>query len=344
MQSQAIPYQRINAPLAAIPGKLAEMGVDPDSVFAGFSMQSSDLVQGNLVPFPDAVSLLARCAEATKCPHFGLLLGEGHDHRSMGLLGEVMANAETVGEALLDMVQWQLGNSRAAASYFYHSGGPFILGYGIYESSAPGIWQAYDLAMTMGRNIISGLSAGAKKPDDILISHRPPANRQPYERILQCIPQFDQSQSCLVLPDDVIHHPIAGADPVKRAAGLEKLRKMSHPAGSSISARARHWLRGAICIGDVSKTSLARKLDLHPKTLERRLAAEGSSFEQLRDEVRYAVARDLLQLTELPVGEIAFALSFASHSTFDHAFRRWSGKAPSEWRVTSSESYRISGA
>ena len=90
-------------------------------------------------------------------------------------------------------------------------------------------------------------------------------------------------------------------------------------------------------MGDVTMPSLARQLDVHPKTLERRLAAEDNSFERIRDDVRYAVARDLLALTDLQVSEVAIALSFATHSAFDHAFRRWSGMSPSDWRTRNAE-------
>jgi AraC-like DNA-binding protein len=285
------------------------------------------------VPYSSIVALLAKAAEITECPHFGLLLGEEHDHRSLGLLGELMANAATVGEALQDFVTWQLDLSRAAASYLYRSGDSFHFGYGIYERNAPGSFQVYDLTITVGRNIVSSLSRDAVGPEEILICHRTPTNRQPYERILHGIPRFDQSLNCLVLAEAAMRHRVPDADPMKRQAVLQRLREVAGPNLASLSARTRHFLRSAICIGDVTMTSLALQLDIHPKTLERRLAAEGYSFEQLRDDVRYAVARDLLELTDLPVGEVALALSFASHSTFDHAFRRWSGKSPSEWRT-----------
>ena len=92
-------------------------------------------------------------------------------------------------------------------------------------------------------------------------------------------------------------------------------------------------------MGDVTMSSLAQQLGLHPKTMERRLATEGNSFEKIRDEVRYTVARDLLELTDLPVSEVAFALSFAGHSTFDHAFKRWSGMTPTEWRMKNAQHF-----
>lgn len=73
-------------------------------------------------------------------------------------------------------------------------------------------------------------------------------------------------------------------------------------------------------------------LKLHPRTLRRRLAAKGAVFSDLRDRVRYALAREFLALTDLPLGEIAVLVGFASQGVFSESFRRWSGMTPSDWR------------
>jgi AraC-like DNA-binding protein len=81
-------------------------------------------------------------------------------------------------------------------------------------------------------------------------------------------------------------------------------------------------------------------MGVHPRTLERRLAGEGQTFETLRDEVRFSVARELLELTDIPVGEIGAILAFASPGVFTDAFRRVSATSPSAWRATASRTGR----
>jgi AraC-like DNA-binding protein len=336
MQNKAVPFQRIIGPLAEVPALLASMGADSAKAFAGLNIGPSDLAIGNLVPYSEILKLLANAARITDYPHFGLLLGQKHDHTSLGLLGQLMANAPTLGEALRDYVNWQIGLSRAAAAYLYRGGDYFSFGYGIYEREVPGSWQVYDLTITVGLNMVASLSGGMAAPEEILICHRAPKDRRPYEQILRTIPRFDQSQNSLILSEQALRSRVPGANALARAKALEGLSAMAGPDFSRTSARARHYLRGAICMGDVTMRALAGHLGAHPKTLERRLQEEGMSFELIRDEVRYAVARDLLDLTDLPVGDIALALSFATHSTFDHAFRRWSNMAPSDWRAKNS--------
>jgi AraC-like DNA-binding protein len=75
-------------------------------------------------------------------------------------------------------------------------------------------------------------------------------------------------------------------------------------------------------------------MGLHPRTLERRLADEGQTFRVQRDQMCMAVARELLELTEIPVGEISAILGFSAPSVLTTMFRRMSGKTPSAWRAT----------
>jgi len=87
-----------------------------------------------------------------------------------------------------------------------------------------------------------------------------------------------------------------------------------------------------------SLAAVASKLDLHPRTLNRRLLDDGTSFVAIRDEVRFRLAQELLALTDLPVGDVATALSFSSHGNFVRAFRRWAEETRTEWRARAEES------
>lgn len=76
---------------------------------------------------------------------------------------------------------------------------------------------------------------------------------------------------------------------------------------------------------------VAREIDVHPRTLRRRLAEEGTSFRSLLNEARSAVAVDLLYNVGLTVEEVSTRLGYTEVSTFSHAFKRWHGVAPSAY-------------
>ena len=76
---------------------------------------------------------------------------------------------------------------------------------------------------------------------------------------------------------------------------------------------------------------VADELDIHPRTLRRRLAAEGTSFQALLTEARSTLAVDLLRNVGLTVEEVSTRLGYTEVSTFSHAFKRWYGVAPSAY-------------
>ena len=94
----------------------------------------------------------------------------------------------------------------------------------------------------------------------------------------------------------------------------------------------RHRIKPLLMQGCFSLEAVARQMDLHPRTLNRRLLEAGTSFIAIRDEIRFRLAQELLALTDLPVGDIAAALSFSARGNFVRAFRRWAGVTPTEWR------------
>ena len=312
---------------------LATFGVPVEAVLEGLDIGLDSLHPDTFVPLSQALQILRRSAELTGCQHLGLMIGARFDHRGLGRIGGLMAHAPTLGEALRDFVGWQIGNSRAAAVYLHRIDGGFVLGYGVYDRHSAGAAQLYDLEVAVGCNFVRALSGGRAQPEAILFSHRPPVDLAPYRRLLRAPFLFDQNQTGLILTESSMDARNPGAVPAERRRALETLRTLLPATGYEVSARVRHALRAGIQFGDAALPSIATKLGIHPRTLERQLAAEGSGFEALRDEVRQTVACELLDLTDLPVGEIGANLGFATHSAFAHAFRRWTGTSPSRYRA-----------
>jgi AraC-like DNA-binding protein len=94
----------------------------------------------------------------------------------------------------------------------------------------------------------------------------------------------------------------------------------------------RRFLRAALANGMVSGDQAAESLNLHRRTLSRRLRAQGTSFQRVLDGVRFEVACKLLAGTARPMSEVGARIGYAEPSAFGRAFRRWSGTTPLRWR------------
>jgi AraC-like DNA-binding protein len=95
----------------------------------------------------------------------------------------------------------------------------------------------------------------------------------------------------------------------------------------------RRVLRTELLRDTCSADTIARFFSMHRRTLHRHLRNEGLAFRQIANEIRFEIACELLAKTDMALGQIAAALKYSEPSAFTRAFRRWSGQAPSEWRI-----------
>lgn len=332
MTEGCAPYRQRATILAQLPSLLSELGVPLAPAFKGTGISPDDLVPGAYVPYAGMLAVLDRAAEVSEREDLGILLARRQSLAALGPAGQVMRHARTLGEALNDYCQFQIWNSTGAAAYLYRTQQDFAFGYGIYDPAGAGSKQIHDLAIAAGCMLVFILTEHTVQPVEIWSMRPPPEDPTPFRRFFGCQVRYLQDQSCIFLPPAAERVPLPDADPAAHAAALALLaeRTASGPWGKA--GAVRHALRAAIVSGHIGMPEIAAQLRQHPRSLRRALEREGTTFLALRDEVRHTVARELLSLTPLPIGDIALALNFADPSAFTHAFRLWSGVSPTDWR------------
>jgi len=107
-----------------------------------------------------------------------------------------------------------------------------------------------------------------------------------------------------------------------------------------LAQHLRRILQVKLLNGGCSATTAAHLLSIHRRTLYRHLREEGSAFRELSNEVRFGLACELLENTDMAVSQIAAVLRYSELSAFTRAFQRWSGQSPSAWRTRRSSAQR----
>jgi AraC-like DNA-binding protein len=85
--------------------------------------------------------------------------------------------------------------------------------------------------------------------------------------------------------------------------------------------------------GQADVAEVAQRLGVSRRTLTRRLASEGHTFSEIVDRLRFDLAKRYLQEHDLPISEVAWLLGYQETSAFYHAFKRWTGKTPTQVRA-----------
>ncbi|WP_159928803.1 MULTISPECIES: AraC family transcriptional regulator [Nocardia] len=143
----------------------------------------------------------------------------------------------------------------------------------------------------------------------------------------------DRLSTALTFPVDLLAEPMSMPDPAtaalceKRCLDLLQQRRER----GQLATRVRAVLLQQIGTMPTAE-DIARRLDMDRRTLHRRLASEGTSFRILNDEVRCALAIDMLSVLELTVQETAIRLGNSGSAAFSRSFTRWTGHPPSTYR------------
>jgi AraC-like DNA-binding protein len=168
----------------------------------------------------------------------------------------------------------------------------------------------------------------------VQLPFRRPADVEPLRRVLSAPLTFDADRLTVSFHASDLPEPIGTADPVLYAMMSERVASLESMLGAGVVERARDLLRRLVFLHDAGGSAVASRLGVSLRTLKRRLKDQGASLQGLRDEVRSEAARQLLEHTGKPAGEIAVILGYADASAFTRAFRRWhDGMTPTQWRA-----------
>ena len=177
---------------------------------------------------------------------------------------------------------------------------------------------------------------GARRaPLALRFAFGPPAHAAAYTQVLGCAPEFDAGETAFAFPAAWLDQPLPLAEPVSchmALAQCEQLeREWSRAAGDGLMARVLRLLY-ADPRRYANLETLAEALCLSGRTLRRRLQTSGTSFQVLRDQALRERALEYLHKTPLPIAHISDLLGYSEPASFRQAFRRWTGKSPSELR------------
>ncbi|CAB4918802.1 unannotated protein [freshwater metagenome] len=177
---------------------------------------------------------------------------------------------------------------------------------------------------TTQREVLGGTDAVVA----VQLAHPAPAYADRYAGYLPCEPRFGADVHALIVDPATLDVPLPQAE-LRTTAIFEQhchrlLAQRRRRVGLSGAVRAELVRRPA---DRPSQADVAAALAMSERTVRRRLALEGTSFQELVDETTSILARELLD-GGLTVEETAHRLGYSGASSFSHAFRRWTGTTP----------------
>jgi AraC-like DNA-binding protein len=144
---------------------------------------------------------------------------------------------------------------------------------------------------------------------------------------------FGATRDSMTFPRDEVERPLPTANRALAHSNeqivADYMARLDH---KRFSDRVRHSLVEALPAGGVEAGHVARSLNVSLRTLQRRLADEDTTWSELLDQARRELALRFIGERQMPVKEATYMLGFSEPANFTRAFRRWTGRSPTEYR------------
>lgn len=316
---------------------LRSCGVDPLPLLEQYSLDSVRLAEPRArLSIPRYMRLGHAAIQLAGEPALGLLMGQHSRLAQFGLAGITAAQAPSVREAARTLTRFELlyaRNCRGQSSFHEDSRGAWLRFYSISPYNAFNRFVV-DSILAGWHSQLSALCGENLHLEKVEIEFPAPAYAERYRELFGCPVEFGCANNQLRLT----HSALAGKGlehcPHSWRELLDLCEREHEQLTRTHSLRERVLvLLGPLLHGkEPDLQEIAKRLQMPPWTLRRKLAEEGTQYRSILNETRCDLAMAYIRETELSFGEIAYLLGFASAEAFQRAFKRWSGTTPGEFR------------
>ena len=321
--------------LRHIADQVRAMGGDAGRWLAASGLSEPQLDDPSLtVRFPEFARLVSSALSVTGEPALGLLVGERLVASTHGIVGYAAMSSSTIRDAL-DLLERYVQLRISVLSVAHEIDGQrvrirFAEARPLGEIRRP-VLEAVVLSV---KNILDSISMGACPVLEVAFAFDAPEYVELASDLFGCDVGYERDWTGLVIPAAVLDTPLKKADPESfRAAAQICQRELDKlEADVSHAARVRRLMLEKQH-GFPSLQVTARLFHMTPRTLHRRLIEEGTSYREILEETRHALAVQHIESRRFSMEEIAFTLGYSDLLNFRRAFKRWQSVPPATYRA-----------
>ncbi len=321
-----LPASTLSAMLAGFDA----IGLDTDAILRATGVTRAQ-IDDPYAGFPDRLFELfwRQAFLQDPSPDLPTRSGLAVPYGAFGLFDHLVANSQTIGDGFHTMRLFFWLVSTGIQLEFTHDDGDWV--WIVNEHFDPGaaIGDQWTLALFVQRF----REKEGVEFEEVHLTQPPTLPAQLYSELLQLPVTLGQPHSGLRLSPGTWSQPVSSADPMLRQTLLGLAERVDiqafeeAPLGYIVRTRLAEMLPA----GQTSAEAIAEELGLSLRTFQRRLTQENMSFKELLDAYRQEEAMRQIERGARSMTEIAYDLGYNEQSSFNRAFKRWTGTTPSRW-------------
>jgi AraC-like DNA-binding protein len=331
---------RVDA-LRKFPELVRQLGGDPDALLSKFQIDPAILANRHaVIPHRSLVHLMERASVVLACPDFGMRLAAVQGGaKVLGPLEVAMRNSVTLGEAF----RYCAGHFQAYSTAVQMcveedcADGSVFLRLELLVPKLPSHPQTVEHALLLLQHNALDFSGGQVRAHEIRVAHGPLSPLANYRSYFGADVRFGQSMNGLRFDRRDLDLPIPDGDPELYELATNFIEHRFPATEPVLSTRVRTIVERLLPTGNCAYGAVASMLGMHARTLQRRLRAEGASFEAIKDCVRRDIALRYLKQPAMPLIRVAEMLGYSETSMLSRSCYRWFSASPRQLRGRSAD-------
>ncbi len=332
-QASAVEHSMLGTFVLPVAQALRVLGFDPVEELASVDIDLARAANPEWRISPEAFNaLLAHCESISGDEAFGLLAAEKLQPQVLHGLGLAWLASDTVYDGLRRLVRFSSMISTGMRLELAEEGEFVHLRLGAVEVEQPA-WSTRDYGVGVISRMCELTLGEFLAPVAVRLERPAPAEPDRWEYLLASRVTFDAGDNRITWARSDILEPLVTGDPQLARANDEQTQAyIDGILARTLSREVVEKIVEYLPDGPPSQQQVADSLHVSNRTLQRKLKEEGTSFMDLLQDTRLQLARKYLRQPSRSVVETAYMLGFSEPSTFSRAFKRWTGKAPGEYR------------
>lgn len=320
---------------------LQRLGCDPQPLLRKHGLPE-DLGEDEnaMVSMRAIIALMEESAALTGCADLGLQLASLQDVQILGPLATAIEHSNNVREALQTSSRYLFVHSPALIFSVFQPSKVFPdaveLRIEISLSQVASRRQTIDQCLGVLHRLVAFFAGENYRLHAVTLPHTPLSGVEKYTRFFNAQVYPDQEYAALHISPKTLSSGLSDVNSSLRAIALEYLERHYGAPDQTITERVKRALQSTLSSTGGAKTTIADLLFMHPRTLQRKLTAEGTTFESIRDTVRREAAERYLKETRIPLAQLASLLDLADQSVLTRLCLRWFNMPPSKIRLKQS--------